>query len=168
MARHCFYAFSVFHPLLRRTKPGGNQSQHLNYRWAPLTQLNHTSPFGAICPGKACVAGEGSVFLNESPFLPSRSTWIPSQKNASSGPFAAEADAAARLREVHEVDRLELHAVLRVAEEDHLLPFDHAERTLFLMMTTLIGRRYFTAVANSPISMVKPPSPTKATDCRPG
>src|SRR5207253_921035 len=39
---------------------------------------------------------------------------------------------------------------------------------LFLMMTTLIGRRYLTAVANSPISIVKPPSPTNATDCRPG
>src|SRR6266550_3668680 len=35
---------------------------------------------------------------------------------------------------------------------------------LFLMMTTLIGSRYFTAVANSPMSIVKPPSPTNATD----
>src|SRR5256885_333376 len=34
------------------------------------------------------------------------------------------------------------------------------------MITTWIGRRYFTAVANSPISIVKPPSPTNATDCR--
>ena len=40
--------------------------------------------------------------------------------------------------------------------------------TLFLMITTLIGSRYFTAVANSPISIVKPPSPTNATDWRPG
>ena len=35
---------------------------------------------------------------------------------------------------------------------------------LFLMTTTFIGSRYFTAVANSPISIVKPPSPTNATD----
>ena len=36
------------------------------------------------------------------------------------------------------------------------------------MITTLIGSRYLTAVANSPISIVKPPSPTNATDCRSG
>ena len=36
------------------------------------------------------------------------------------------------------------------------------------MMTTLIGSLYFTAVANSPMSMVKPPSPTKATHWRSG
>src|SRR3982750_526329 len=32
------------------------------------------------------------------------------------------------------------------------------------MMTTRIGRLYLTAVANSPISIVKAPSPTKAID----
>jgi hypothetical protein len=39
---------------------------------------------------------------------------------------------------------------------------------LFLMTTTLTGRSYFTQVANSAISMDKPPSPTNATHCRPG
>src|SRR5262249_61506501 len=34
---------------------------------------------------------------------------------------------------------------------------------LFLMITTLIGRLYFTAVTKSAISIEKPPSPTKAT-----
>ena len=39
---------------------------------------------------------------------------------------------------------------------------------LFLMMTILIGRPYFTAVANSPISIVNPPSPTKPMQGRSG
>src|SRR5437763_10420652 len=39
---------------------------------------------------------------------------------------------------------------------------------LFLTMTTTIGSRYLQAVANSPISIVKPPSPTKAIDWRSG
>ena len=34
---------------------------------------------------------------------------------------------------------------------------------LFLTMKTLTGSRYFTHVANSAISIEKPPSPTKAT-----
>src|SRR5215471_5335288 len=39
---------------------------------------------------------------------------------------------------------------------------------LFLTITTFTGSPYFTHVRNSPISIVKPPSPTKATTCRPG
>src|SRR5256714_5026556 len=35
---------------------------------------------------------------------------------------------------------------------------------LFLMITTTIGKLYLTAVRNSPINIVKPPSPTKAID----
>src|SRR6478672_9957326 len=41
-------------------------------------------------------------------------------------------------------------------------------KVLFLITITLIGRLYCTAVANSPISMVRPPSPTNATDCLSG
>jgi hypothetical protein len=41
-------------------------------------------------------------------------------------------------------------------------------RVLFLRMTILTGRRYFTAVASSAISIEKPPSPTKATTWRSG
>jgi hypothetical protein len=37
---------------------------------------------------------------------------------------------------------------------------------LFLMMTTLIGSLYFTAVTKSSINIENPPSPTKATHCR--
>src|SRR5438874_335975 len=39
---------------------------------------------------------------------------------------------------------------------------------LFLMMTTLIGSLYLTAVTNSAMSMEKPPSPTKAMQGRSG
>ena len=39
---------------------------------------------------------------------------------------------------------------------------------LFLMTITFTGRLYFTSVASSPISIVKPPSPTRQTTCRPG
>src|SRR5205823_5224188 len=38
----------------------------------------------------------------------------------------------------------------------------------FLITITLIGRLYCTAVANSPISIVSPPSPTNAIDCLSG
>ena len=48
----------------------------------------------------------------------------------SSGRLAPEADAAAGLGELDEVDRLELDAVLGVAQEDHLLPLDLAERVV--------------------------------------
>ena len=41
-------------------------------------------------------------------------------------------------------------------------------RVLFLMMTILMGRRYFTAVGSSAISIEKPPSPTNATTWRSG
>src|SRR5919205_2082101 len=41
-------------------------------------------------------------------------------------------------------------------------------RVLFLITITLIGSLYCTAVANSPISIVKPPSPTNAIDCLSG
>src|SRR5262245_44522857 len=53
-----------------------------------------------------------------------------SADRTSSGPLAAEADAAARFGERHEVDRRQLDAVLRVAEEHHLLPLDHAEHVV--------------------------------------
>ena len=39
---------------------------------------------------------------------------------------------------------------------------------LFLITITLMGSRYFTAVANSPISIDMPPSPINATHCRAG
>src|SRR5437867_6129934 len=39
---------------------------------------------------------------------------------------------------------------------------------LFLMTNTFTGSLYLTHVANSAISMEKPPSPTNATDCRSG
>src|SRR5438067_13326883 len=39
---------------------------------------------------------------------------------------------------------------------------------LFLITITLIGRLYCTAVANSPINIVNPASPTKTTDCLSG
>ena len=41
-------------------------------------------------------------------------------------------------------------------------------RVLFLMMMTLIGSLCLTAVTNSIINIVKPPSPTNATTCRSG
>ena len=41
-------------------------------------------------------------------------------------------------------------------------------KVLFLMTTILIGSLYLTAVASSPISIVNPPSPTKATTWRSG
>jgi len=37
-----------------------------------------------------------------------------------------------------------------------------------LMMTILIGSRYFTAVTKSAINIENPPSPTNATTCRSG
>ena len=46
------------------------------------------------------------------------------------GSLAAEAHAAARLGELHEVDRLQLDPVFGVAQEDHLLPLDLAERVV--------------------------------------
>src|SRR6058998_2614909 len=39
---------------------------------------------------------------------------------------------------------------------------------LFLITITLMGRLYCTAVANSPINIVNPASPTNATDCLSG
>ena len=46
------------------------------------------------------------------------------------GPLAAEPDAAARLGELDEVDRVQGDLVLGVAQEDHLLPLDLAERVV--------------------------------------
>ena len=40
--------------------------------------------------------------------------------------------------------------------------------TLFFRTTTFTGRRYWTQVANSAMSISMPPSPTNATHCRPG
>ena len=83
------------------------------------------------------------------------------------GRLAAEADAAARLGELDEVDRLELDPYSGLPRKticSHLI----WPSVLFLMMTTLIGSLCLTAVTNSPISIVNPPSPTKATTWRSG
>ena len=58
-------------------------------------------------------------------------------------------------------------SIFRIAQKHHLLPFDLAERVV-LDDDDLDVSLYFTQVANSPMSMVKPPSPTKATTCRSG
>ena len=84
------------------------------------------------------------------------------------GRLATEADAAAGLGELDEVDRLQLDAVLGVAQEDHLLPLDLAERVVLDdddldRQLVLDGRDELAA-----ISIVKPPSPTKATTWRSG
>ena len=83
------------------------------------------------------------------------------------GPFATEPHATASLGEFDEVDRLELDPVFGVPKKDHLLPLD-LPSTLFLMTMTLIGSLCLTAVMNSTMSIVNPPSPTKATTWRSG
>ena len=89
----------------------------------------------AMCSACLSVARAGSGGSNGSTTASTSAGFVDanaasSAGRTSSGRLATEADPAARLGELDEVDRLELDAVLGVAQEDHLLPLDLAERVV--------------------------------------
>src|SRR5579863_5007191 len=62
---------------------------------------------------------------------------------------------------------MKINPVLRIAQKDHLLPFDLAERVV-LDNHDLDGELILHGGHKSAMSMENPPSPTNPTHCRPG
>ena len=82
-------------------------------------------------------------------------------------PLNGEAFDAASGGDHGKIDGLKLHTVFGVPLQNHLLPLDLSEHIVLMTMTHTCSL-YFTSVADSLMSTVRPPSPTTQTTCRPG